>query len=84
MGVMAHREPNEEKRQIPSWLLGLIIAAALFVIGLWAFTLFGFGDDPVIEQILLPNVLGPAYRISAARVARWVPVTEATYGRDRE
>ena len=67
MSGVSHRDPNEEKRQVPAWLLGLIIAAALFVIGLWASTLLGFGDDPVIEQILLPNVLAPVYRISAAR-----------------
>ena len=66
---MAHRDPNEKKRPIPAWLLGLIIAAALFVIGLWAFTLAGFGDDPVIEQILVPYVLRPVYRISAAQKA---------------
>lgn len=71
---MSHRDPNEEKRQLPAWLLGLIIAAALFVIGLWAFTLFGFGDDPVIEQILLPNALGPIYGLSAARKGHGISI----------
>ena len=38
---------------MPAWLIGLIIAALLFIIGFFVFTALGFGDDPVIEQSML-------------------------------
>lgn len=40
------------KRQLPAWLLGLIIAAVLFVIGVVVFQALGFGDNPVLESAL--------------------------------
>jgi thiol-disulfide isomerase/thioredoxin len=39
---------SEEKRQMSSWLIGLILAVVLFAIGLLVFNALGFGDDPVI------------------------------------
>jgi hypothetical protein len=39
---------SEEKRQMPPWLLGMILAAVVFVIGILVFKLLGFGDDPVV------------------------------------
>lgn len=54
---MSHRDPDEIRRPLPAWLWGLIIAAALFVIGLWAFSLLGFGDDPVIEESMVMPLL---------------------------
>ena len=41
---------NEAKRRIPAWLLGLIIAAVLFGIGILVFRALGFGDNPVLED----------------------------------
>ena len=37
---------REEKRQIPAWLMGLILAIAVFVIVLVVLNVLGFGDDP--------------------------------------
>lgn len=39
----------EEKRQLPPWLLGLLIAIAVFGIGLLVAAALGFGDDPVLD-----------------------------------
>ena len=40
---------NERKGEPwPPWLLGLIIAAVVFGVGLLVFQALGFGDDPVI------------------------------------
>jgi len=35
-----------DRRQLPPWLLGLIIAAILFIIGVLVLQALGFGDDP--------------------------------------
>lgn len=37
----------------PAWLLGLIIAAVVFVLVLVVFNALGFGDDPVVEGLAL-------------------------------
>ena len=39
---------KSESGSWPPWLLGLIIAAVIFGIGLLVFQALGFGDDPVI------------------------------------
>lgn len=53
---MSHRDPDQ-KSSLPAWLLGLIIATVLFVIGFFVFGALGFGDDPVIGQwIVVPAV----------------------------
>lgn len=41
-------EPMTERRQLPAWLLGLIIAIVVFALGFLVFRALGFGDDPVI------------------------------------
>jgi hypothetical protein len=63
---VSHRKPEDEHRQIPAWLLGLIIAAAVFIIGFIVFGALGFGDDPVIEQ----SVFFPLLTFQAARQRR--------------
>ncbi|MCH7582858.1 MAG: hypothetical protein IIC72_09510 [Acidobacteria bacterium] len=40
----------DQKRQMPAWLLGMIIAAVLFAIGVVIFQALGFGDNPVLES----------------------------------
>lgn len=40
---------SEQKKSLPAWLLGLIIAVAVFVVGLILFQVLGFGDDPSFE-----------------------------------
>lgn len=40
------------RRQLPPWLLGLLIAAVVFVIALVVLDALGYGDDPVIEGAL--------------------------------
>ncbi len=41
---------TDQKRQMPAWLLGMIIAAVLFAIGVVIFQALGFGDNPVLES----------------------------------
>ena len=41
-----------QNRQRPAWLVGLVIAAILFVIGFLIFQALGFGDNPVLESAL--------------------------------
>lgn len=36
------------KRQLPPWLLGLILATVVFVVALLLANVLGFGDDPVV------------------------------------
>jgi hypothetical protein len=43
---------TNHKRQRPAWLLGLIIASVLFIIGVVVFQALGFGDNPVLESAL--------------------------------
>ena len=43
-------ETNGEKRRIPAWLLGLILAIVIFVVVILVFQALGFGDDPAIES----------------------------------
>ncbi|MDX1468341.1 MAG: hypothetical protein R3258_03280 [Acidimicrobiia bacterium] len=43
-----------EKKQMAPWLIGLLIAAAIFAVGLLIFSALGYGDDPVID----PNSTG--------------------------
>ena len=38
-----------EKRRLPAWLLGLVIAAVIFVLVLLVLQALGFGDDPVLD-----------------------------------
>lgn len=39
----------EPRRQLPAWLIGLIVAVVIFVAALLVLDAFGYGDDPVIE-----------------------------------
>ncbi|MFV1960301.1 MAG: hypothetical protein ACC658_00580 [Acidimicrobiia bacterium] len=43
-------ETANHKRPMPAWLIGMIIAAILFAIGVVIFQALGFGDNPVIES----------------------------------
>ena len=38
-----------QKRRLPAWFLGLVIAAVIFVLVLLVLQALGFGDDPVLE-----------------------------------
>ena len=40
-----------ERRRLPPWLIGLILAAALFVVVLLVANYLGFGDDPVVGAL---------------------------------
>ncbi len=46
---------TDQKRQIPAWLLGMVIAAVLFAIGFVIFQALGFGDNPVLESGAFPQ-----------------------------
>jgi hypothetical protein len=39
------------KRQLPAWLIGLIIAAVLFVLVVFVFDAFGIEDEPALDAI---------------------------------
>lgn len=38
-------------KRIPAWLLGLLIAALLFALGVVVFQALGFGDNPVLGDV---------------------------------
>lgn len=40
----------KQRRPLPAWLLGLIFAAVIFLIGVAVFSALGFGDNPVLES----------------------------------
>jgi hypothetical protein len=48
MSHVSHRQ-DEKRRRLPPWLLGLIIATILFLVGLLVFAALGFGDNPIVE-----------------------------------
>lgn len=39
---------SDERRQLPPWLMGLILALVLFVVVLVVLNLLGYGDDPAL------------------------------------
>ena len=39
---------SEEKRQLPPWLVGLILAVIVFVVVLVVLNALGYGDDPAV------------------------------------
>lgn len=43
-------EEKGTRRPLPPWLLGLIIAAVVFVVVILVMQALGFGDDPAIES----------------------------------
>lgn len=47
-GIGHNDRMDREKRRLPAWLLGLIIAVVLFVLVLVLANTLGFGDDPVV------------------------------------
>ena len=44
--------PPKHKRQLPAWLVGMVIAAVVFVVVLLVFRALGFGDNPVVDGYL--------------------------------
>ena len=51
---MAHREG--QGKPLPPWLVGLLLAVAIFVAVLFLLDFFGYGDDPVIGEGAAPAV----------------------------
>lgn len=41
---------HKHRRRVPAWLLGLLLAAVIFALALVLLEVFGYGDDPVIEE----------------------------------
>jgi len=37
---------SDQKRRLPPWLAGLLVAVVVFAVVLVAMNLLGFGDDP--------------------------------------
>ncbi|HEY4606189.1 MAG TPA: hypothetical protein VIH55_00960 [Acidimicrobiia bacterium] len=42
---------SEERRPIPPWLLGLILAVIVFAIALMVVSALGYGDDPAVGLV---------------------------------
>ncbi len=42
-------EVSEERRELPPWLIGLILAGIVFAVLLLVINALGFGDDPALE-----------------------------------
>ena len=42
---------KKQRRQLPPWLMGLLLAIAIFAIGLIVARLLGFGDDPTFGDV---------------------------------
>lgn len=42
----------DERRRLPAWLLGLILAAVIFVAVILVLSTLGYGDDPVVESLV--------------------------------
>lgn len=43
------RSRQTTRRDLPPWLIGLLIAVVVFAGVLFAFHILGFGDNPVVE-----------------------------------
>ena len=39
---------SDEKRQLPPWLIGLVLAVVVTVIALVVLNALGYGDDPAV------------------------------------
>lgn len=39
---------SDDKRQLPPWLVGLILAVIVFVVVLVVLNVLGYGDDPAV------------------------------------
>lgn len=39
---------SDEKRQLPPWLIGLVLAVVVCVIALVVLNALGYGDDPAV------------------------------------
>lgn len=42
------RGRRRQRKQVPAWLLGLILGAVVFAIVLFVLEVLGYGDDPAI------------------------------------
>lgn len=49
-GEIENAKRNQRKRRLPPWLVGLLLAVVIFAAALLLLDLFGYGDDPVIDQ----------------------------------
>lgn len=45
------RGRRREKKQMPAWLVGLILGAIVFAVVLFVLEVLGYGDDPSIGAI---------------------------------
>lgn len=48
---MSDETSSTERRRLPAWALGFLIAVIVFVVVLAVSSLIGVGDDPVIEGL---------------------------------
>jgi hypothetical protein len=50
------RGRRSDRKQVPAWLLGLILGALLFAIALFVLEVLGYGDDPSIGMVMIPRL----------------------------
>ena len=58
---------SDEKRQLPPWLIGLVLAVIVTVIALVVLNALGYGDDPAVGG--LASASAPAVLTSVAGAA---------------
>ena len=53
---------SDEKRQVPPWLIGLVLAVIVTVIALVVLNAMGYGDDPAVGGLASAGALGASGR----------------------
>jgi hypothetical protein len=47
------RGRRREKKQVPAWLIGLILGAVVFAVVFFVLEVLGYGDDPSIGMVII-------------------------------
>jgi hypothetical protein len=47
------RGRRRAQKQLPAWLIGLLLGAVVFAIVLFVLEVLGYGDDPSIGMIMI-------------------------------
>lgn len=47
------RGRRQGQKQMPAWLIGLILGAVVFAIVLFVLEVLGYGDDPSIGMVII-------------------------------
>jgi hypothetical protein len=47
------RGRRRAQKQVPAWLIGLILGAVVFAVVLFVLEVLGYGDDPSIGMVII-------------------------------